>query len=99
VAATITNGLRSSDVVSRWGGEEFVAFVANVDEEKLLHVGEKIRMLVEKSSILVDDADRHVTISIGATIARKKDSAAAIIKRADSLMYRSKQEGRNRISM
>lgn len=99
VAATITNGLRSSDVVSRWGGEEFVAFVANVDEEKLLHVGEKIRMLVEKSSIRVDDTDRHVTISIGATIARKKDSAAAIIKRADSLMYRSKEEGRNRISI
>lgn len=99
VAATITNGLRSSDVVSRWGGEEFVAFVANVDEEKLLHVGEKIRMLVEKSSIPVDDADRHVTVSIGATIARKKDSAAAVIKRADGLMYRSKQEGRNRISI
>lgn len=99
VAATITNGLRSSDVVSRWGGEEFVAVVANVDDEDLRHVGEKVRMLVERSSIPLEDGDRHVTISIGATLARKKDSAAAIIKRADALMYRSKKEGRNRISM
>jgi diguanylate cyclase (GGDEF)-like protein/PAS domain S-box-containing protein len=99
VAATISNGLRSSDVVSRWGGEEFVAFVASVDEEKLRNVGEKIRALVEGSSITLGNERTHVTVSIGATIARKKDSAAAIIKRADALMYRSKQEGRNRISM
>jgi len=99
VAATITNGLRSTDVVSRWGGEEFVAVVANVDDENLHHVGEKVRMLVERSSIPLEDEDRHVTISIGATLARKKDSAATIIKRADTLMYRSKKEGRNRISM
>ena len=99
VAATITNGLRSSDIVSRWGGEEFVAVVANVDDEDLRHVGEKVRMLVERSSIPLEEGDRHVTISIGATLARKKDSAAAIIKRADALMYRSKKEGRNRMSM
>ncbi|MDD3845125.1 MAG: GGDEF domain-containing protein [Syntrophorhabdaceae bacterium] len=99
VAATISSGLRASDVVSRWGGEEFVAFVASVDEENLRHVGEKIRALVERSSISLEDETRHVTISIGATLARKKDSAAALIKRADALMYRSKKEGRNRVSM
>lgn len=99
VAATIINGLRSSDVVSRWGGEEFVAFVANIDKEKLLYVAEKIRTLVEASSIPIEGMDRSVTISIGATIAQKKDTAPSLIKRADSLMYRSKKEGRNRTSM
>jgi len=99
VAATIINGLRASDMVSRWGGEEFVAFVANVDRENLLHVAEKIRTLVETSSIPVDDTNQHVTISIGATLAEKKDTAVTLIKRADSLMYRSKKEGRNRTSM
>jgi diguanylate cyclase (GGDEF)-like protein len=54
VAATIRNGLRSSDVVVRWGGEEFVAIVASVDEEKLRHVGEKLRVLVERSSISLE---------------------------------------------
>ncbi len=98
-AATIRNGLRSSDVVVRWGGEEFVAIVASVDEEKLLHVGEKIRILVERSSMTLGNETRNVTISIGATLARKRDSAASIIKRADALMYQSKKKGRNRLSM
>ena len=99
VAATIMNGLRSSDVVSRWGGEEFVAFVANVNEEKLLRVAQKIRRLVENSSIPMNDRDSYVTVSIGATLARKRDTAAGLVKRADSLMYRSKKEGRNRVSI
>lgn len=99
IATTLTNGLRSSDVVSRWGGEEFVACVANVDETTLFHVGEKLRALVEKSSFSVGHIATHVTISIGATLAKKKDSANTIIKRADSLMYQSKKAGRNRTTI
>jgi len=99
VAVTISNGLRSSDMVSRWGGEEFVAIVASVDDEKLRLVGEKIRALVERSSIPFEDEQRNVTVSIGATLARKRDSVNTIIKRADTLMYRSKKEGRNRLSI
>ena len=100
VATTINNGLRSSDVVSRWGGEEFVAFVANVDEEKLRYVGEKIRALVERSSMpLKGSRTTNVTISIGATLARKRDSAVGLINRADALMYCSKKDGRNRVTM
>jgi diguanylate cyclase (GGDEF)-like protein/PAS domain S-box-containing protein len=97
MAATINNGLRSSDVVSRWGGEEFVAFVTNVDEEKLHYVAEKLRTVVEMSPVPVDGGDMHMTISIGATVAQKKDSANDIIKRADSLMYTAKQMGRNKV--
>jgi diguanylate cyclase (GGDEF)-like protein/PAS domain S-box-containing protein len=97
VAATINNGLRSSDVVSRWGGEEFVAFITNVDEEKMRLVAEKLRMLVERSTVTLDGTDAHITISIGATLARKKDSAHGIIKRADSLMYSAKKAGRNQV--
>lgn len=98
IAATISNGLRSSDIVSRWGGEEFVAFVTNVDEEKLRHVAEKLRVLVERSTVALDGSDTHITISIGATLARKKDSAHGIIKRADALMYAAKSAGRNRVA-
>ncbi len=97
IAATINNSLRSSDVVSRWGGEEFVAFVANVDEGKLRHVAEKIRMLVERSTVTLNGKDSNITISIGATLARKKDTARGVIKRADSLMYAAKKAGRNMV--
>lgn len=97
IAATINNGLRSSDVVSRWGGEEFVAFVTNVDEEKLLHVAEKVRVLVERSTVTLEGNDTLITISIGATLARKQDSAHGLIRRADALMYEAKKAGRNRV--
>lgn len=99
IAATLTNGLRGSDIVSRWGGEEFVACIANADEKTLFHVGEKLRNLVEKSSFHLGHATTHVTVSIGATIARKKDSSNTIIKRADALMYQSKKAGRNRTTV
>jgi diguanylate cyclase (GGDEF)-like protein/PAS domain S-box-containing protein len=99
VATTMINGLRSSDAVSRWGGEEFIALVPQVDMEHLKNVAEKIRLLVEKSSISVEGKNVEVTISIGATLARKDDTAETLIKRADELMYRSKSEGRNRLSV
>jgi diguanylate cyclase (GGDEF)-like protein/PAS domain S-box-containing protein len=99
VATTIINGTRSSDIVSRWGGEEFIALIPQVDTEQFKNVAEKIRLLVEKSSISVEGRNIEVTISIGATLARKGDTAETLIKRADELMYKSKNEGRNRLSM
>jgi diguanylate cyclase (GGDEF)-like protein/PAS domain S-box-containing protein len=99
VATTMINGTRSSDIVSRWGGEEFVTLIPHVDAEQLKNVAEKIRLLVEKSSISVEGKNIEVTISIGATLARKDDTAETLIKRVDELMHKSKSEGRNRLSI
>jgi diguanylate cyclase (GGDEF)-like protein len=99
VATTITNGLRSSDTMSRWGGEEFIAFFPNVDADQLLYIANKLRILVETSSIFLEGNKIEATISIGATIARKEDAAITLMRRVDELMYRSKTEGRNRVSL
>ncbi len=99
VATTITNGLRSSDTMSRWGGEGFIAFFPNVDADQLLYIANKLRILVETSSIFLEGNKIEATISIGATIARKEDTAITLIRRVDDLMYRSKTEGRNRVSL
>jgi diguanylate cyclase (GGDEF)-like protein/PAS domain S-box-containing protein len=99
VATTIINGTRSSDIVSRWSGEEFMVLIPHVDAKQLKDVAEKIRILVEKSSISVEGKNIEVTLSIGATLARKDDTVETLIKRADELMYKSKSEGRNRLSI
>ena len=99
VATTIINGTRSSDIVSRWGGEEFMVLIPHVDAKQLKDVAEKIRLLVEKSSISVEGKNIEVTISIGVTRARTDDTAETLMKRADELMYKSKSEGRNRLSV
>jgi diguanylate cyclase (GGDEF)-like protein/PAS domain S-box-containing protein len=99
VAATIINGTRSSDIVSRWGGEEFMILLPHVDAKQLKDVAEKIRLLVEKSSISVEGKNVEVTVSIGATLVHKNDTIENLMKRVDVLMYKSKREGRNRLSI
>lgn len=99
VSKTMSFSLRSFDIIGRWGGEEFVVIVVNVEEEQLHSVGDRLRLLVEQSGIGIDSDTVNVTVSIGATICRPGDTAETVLKRADTLMYRSKQSGRNCISM
>ena len=99
VARTILNNLREEDFVGRWGGEEFVATISNVDNKALYAIAEKIRKLVLNSHINSGSGEFNVTISIGATMARRGDDAAVIVKRSDMLMYSSKNEGRNFVTI
>ena len=94
VAKTLQNSVRFFDVVGRWGGEEFLAVIANVNREELLATVNRFRVLVEQSSIPAVPGLR-VTVSLGATLARQGDDMASIIKRVDKLMYESKAAGRN----
>lgn len=99
VAQTITNNIRFFDIVGRWNSDEFLVVVLNVDENKLDFVGNKIRLLVEKSHITLDMEQVRVTISIGATPAMRVDSLETLISRSESLMKRSKWLGRNTVTV
>lgn len=101
VASTFRNALRTSDTIGRWGGEEFVAILNNIsDNEKSLHaVAEKIRSLVERSRLDLDNQGLNITVSVGATFLQPDDTPESVIERADKLMYASKQAGRNRVSI
>jgi diguanylate cyclase (GGDEF)-like protein/PAS domain S-box-containing protein len=98
-AKTLSNSLRSFDLVCRWGGEEFIAIIINVDDGRLRSVSEKLRAMVEQSSITSDSETVEATISIGATVARPDDTVDGLVRRADQLMYESKDSGRNRITL
>jgi diguanylate cyclase (GGDEF)-like protein/PAS domain S-box-containing protein len=99
VSNSLLNCSRSFDTVGRWGGEEFVAVIVNVDEEGLFGIAERYRIIVEKSQLAIGTSQINITISIGATLARTGESLESLVERADSLMYRSKAAGRNCISM
>ncbi|HUT54225.1 MAG TPA: diguanylate cyclase [bacterium] len=99
VARTLSHNLRSFDIIVRWGGEEFIAIIAHIgSEEQLQAVANKLKTLMEHSSISSGDNIIHVTISIGATLAVPDDTDEAIIRRADQLMYESKRKGGNSVS-
>ncbi len=99
VAGTLSANSRPFDLYGRWGGEEFVGIVRNVTAANLKHMGQRLRKLVEKSFLLVDDVHLRVTVSIGATMALKTDTLHTLLQRADSLMYQSKTSGKNRLSI
>jgi len=80
---------------SRWGGEEFIGSIRNVTAKDLELLGNRLRSLIEKSYIIHQNDKMHVTISIGATLVNDNDTIDSLIKRADSLLYMSKERGRN----
>lgn len=97
VAKTLQNSVRSFDLVSRWGGEEYLAVIANIEGDELIAAANRCRALVEQSSIS-GKPSLKVTISLGATLALDRDSVKTLVKRADQLMYQSKAAGRNCVS-
>jgi len=98
VARTVSGSIRSFDNLIRWGGEEFVIVASNLDQETLEILAEKLRALVA-SAFVMAGADRiSVTVSIGATLAKRGDTLDSLVARADHLMYRSKESGRNRVT-
>jgi diguanylate cyclase (GGDEF)-like protein len=99
VSKSMSNSLRTFDMVGRWGGEEFVVIVVNVQEDQLYAVANRLRMLVEQSSVTFGSETIGVTVSIGAAMALPDDDVERIIKRADNLMYKSKNSGRNCVTV
>ena len=98
VARSLTGAVRSKDLVVRWGGEEFLIVSAGIDSEQFHQTSERMRMLVETSSVSHEEAAIGVTISIGSVFVDRKASHDQIIRMADQLMYTSKANGKNRVT-
>lgn len=99
VANTFVANSRAFDVYGRWGGEEFVGVIRSIDAEDLAALGNRMRVLVNQSFLMHDEARLGISISLGATVAHPDDTAESLIKRADQLLYQSKKEGRNRLTL
>ena len=99
VARTLVANARPFDVYGRWGGEEFVGIIRCIGEKDVERLGNRLRSLIETSYVMHEGRRISVTMSIGATLFRKTDSMESLVKRADELLYRSKQGGRNRLTL
>lgn len=96
VAQTLVQTLRPVDLVGRWGGEEFLVLMADVQALALGDLAERCRVLIAQSSAGNGASRVAVTASIGATMLNHADTAQAAFRRADELMYLSKRSGGNR---
>jgi len=90
--------IRSSDLFGRFGGEEFVAVLPGTNEQNMYVIADAMRSIVENTGISSEGEKLKVTISIGATMVRPDDTPETVMKRADELLYKSKEDGRNLVS-
>jgi diguanylate cyclase len=93
---SIKSILRSGDKLYRFGGEEFTVVLNRCEYEKAFAIAEKIRSKIEHSHLIYSGKTIHITVSIGVTLHRMKDSFDDFIGRADSALYRAKDEGKNK---
>ncbi|MEF8833973.1 MAG: GGDEF domain-containing protein, partial [Halofilum sp. (in: g-proteobacteria)] len=98
VVAAIQRGVRASDLVARYGGDEFVVLVPDSDQETVAMVGERVRQSVANSAVDIDGSSMSVTVSIG--LAVYPDTAAdpdGLLARADEALYAGKRAGRDHV--
>jgi diguanylate cyclase len=97
VATLLQNSLRAGDFVFRYGGEEFLVVLVEMDARHALRVAEKIRSRVAGERLLIaSGGELQVTVSIGVAMHDGHPDYQRLIARADEAMYRAKQNGRNR---
>jgi len=100
VAHAIQACVKGSDLAARYGGEEFAVLLPATGTTGGVAVGNQIRELVGKSRIRKGDDQviGSITVSVGVATVRAGEPAAGLVERADAALYRSKQEGRNRVT-
>ena len=88
--------VRRSDLLFRFGGEEFVVLAAHTDRGGAALLAERIRQAVE-SVTTIRGRNVNLTVSIGVTSLGEEDNVSSFFERADEAMYQAKEAGRNRV--
>ena len=99
VADSLRGQFRPTDMIARYGGDEFVVLLPETKIEQALQCAERVRKAVEEGDPLGEQGPPFkVTISIGVAEMQPGDVLETLLQRADSALYQAKLSGRNRIS-
>lgn len=94
-ARIIRSCLRESDIVCRWGGEEFLVLLKNCDIEAAFQLAEKIRTTLEREVLVWETSELHVRCSLGVAQRQPDEQRDSLLTRVDRALYRAKKNGRN----
>ncbi len=97
VGSVIGRAMRNTDLVYRYGGDEFVGGLAQTDVHGAIDVCERIRRNIERLDLNGCDSELQVRVSIGITLICERDELNMAFKRADNALYQAKMNGKNQI--
>lgn len=85
------------DILCRWGGDEFIVFMKDIEENNLKFVNQKLQKLCQlmNKDVICNDCSKKISLSIGATIIKEYLDFNEIYEKADKLLYEVKRNGRN----
>ncbi len=100
-AQRVKNAVREGDLLCRLGGEEFVVLMPETEIDVAARIAERVRQSVEADLFEIEKGARRipVTVSVGLAQSLGETEAEALFRRADRALYRSKNEGRNRVTL
>ena len=97
VANCFKKRLRTYDIISRLGGEEFIIALLGADLEAAKIVAEDLRKIVEKTPFMFRGKKIPVTLSLGVAVYSKENKIKDLIEKADKAMYEAKKTGKNKV--
>ncbi len=102
VASILTQLVRPSDLLARFGGEEFALILSDTSAHDAKQIAERVRAALDETRIKIDNEvphEIHVTLSLGITSLMLGDDINNILTRADQALYQAKKNGRNRVEV
>lgn len=96
IANILTKNIRKTDILGRWGGEEFLIICTNTDIKGVQKIAESLRQTIEKTDF---QGVGNITASFGATQFYRHEQEEDMLKRADEALYLSKNNGRNQVNI
>jgi len=98
VAEKLLLRMRPYDYIGRYGGEEFLVVLSGCSEENALALAERLRLIICREPVDTPEGLIQVTMSLGVAVSNSgNDTASALIRAADRVLYRAKDLGRNRV--
>jgi diguanylate cyclase (GGDEF)-like protein len=89
--------IRQTDMIARWGGEEFIVGLINTNISDAEMIAQKLRVLIEEDIILQQLVDKSITASFGVTECKEDEAIEYVMVRVDNAMYEAKRDGKNKV--
>ena len=94
ITSLVRQRIRKSDLVARWGGEEFILLLPDSELDEAIKVAEMLRKVIDKEYF---EGVGNITCSFGVAMLEENEDAEHLLNRADELLYKAKTSGRNKV--